>query len=125
MYSDFIKEQFERCLDLYLCPRVRTARPGRQLARFHNAMRVRPAVQQASAGSRQRRLALRAGGCEQQRLKSATPWHPASGPLLLPALLAPLASLPHPQTALHPLPILNLKFQTKLQTKATFHDHDA
>lgn len=22
MYSDFIKEQFERCLDLYLCPRV-------------------------------------------------------------------------------------------------------
>ncbi|KIZ07232.1 block of proliferation 1 [Monoraphidium neglectum] len=26
MYSDFIKEQFERCLDLYLCPRVRKKR---------------------------------------------------------------------------------------------------
>jgi hypothetical protein len=23
MYSNFIKEVFERCLDLYLCPRVR------------------------------------------------------------------------------------------------------
>ncbi|GBF97452.1 hypothetical protein Rsub_10375 [Raphidocelis subcapitata] len=26
MYGDFIKEQFERCLDLYLCPRVRKKR---------------------------------------------------------------------------------------------------
>jgi ribosome biogenesis protein ERB1 len=26
MYADFIKERFERCLDLYLCPRVRKKR---------------------------------------------------------------------------------------------------
>jgi hypothetical protein len=26
LYSDFIKERFERCLDLYLCPRVRRKR---------------------------------------------------------------------------------------------------
>lgn len=26
-YSDFIKERFERCLDLYLCPRARRKRP--------------------------------------------------------------------------------------------------
>eukprot|EP01025_Chloroclados_australasicus_P042378 TRINITY_DN4507_c0_g1_i8.p1 TRINITY_DN4507_c0_g1~~TRINITY_DN4507_c0_g1_i8.p1 ORF type:complete len:725 (-),score=120.31 TRINITY_DN4507_c0_g1_i8:319-2268(-) len=26
-YSDFIKERFERCLDLYLCPRVQRKRP--------------------------------------------------------------------------------------------------
>ena len=25
-YADFIKERFERCLDLYLCPRVRRKR---------------------------------------------------------------------------------------------------
>lgn len=25
-YTDFIKERFERCLDLYLCPRVRRKR---------------------------------------------------------------------------------------------------
>ena len=25
-YADFIKERFERCLDLYLCPRVRRRR---------------------------------------------------------------------------------------------------
>jgi ribosome biogenesis protein ERB1 len=25
-YSDFIKERFERCLDLYLCPRTRRKR---------------------------------------------------------------------------------------------------
>ena len=26
MYADFIKERFERCLDLYLCPRTRRKR---------------------------------------------------------------------------------------------------
>jgi ribosome biogenesis protein ERB1 len=26
MYEDFIKERFERCLDLYLCPRSRKKR---------------------------------------------------------------------------------------------------
>jgi ribosome biogenesis protein ERB1 len=26
LYADFIKERFERCLDLYLCPRVRKKR---------------------------------------------------------------------------------------------------
>ncbi len=25
-YANFIKERFERCLDLYLCPRVRRKR---------------------------------------------------------------------------------------------------
>ena len=26
VWQDFIKERFDRCLDLYLCPRVRTLR---------------------------------------------------------------------------------------------------
>jgi hypothetical protein len=29
MYADFVKEQFERCLDLYLCPRVGGRMDGR------------------------------------------------------------------------------------------------